>query len=527
MEPRPPKPPRQPAGNRQRPESEPPYPGADAPLPPRRQGPGQQAVPPVYGQPGYGQPGYPQQPPAYGQQPDPGYAPGGYAPQAPYGQQPPVYGQPGYGQPGYAPPAYGQPAPGQPVYPPQGHYPPPGAAYPQQPPYGQPGYGQRPPVDPQGRPLDPQGRPVDPGAAQPRVAGQPVTQGAWMGPLPDDDDTLRAAGYPVANTAPYAGGAHPPAGGPDGYATDPGDYRPSTGVYPAGVYRGSRSARNRQRRGNVQQTRLVAAVAAIGVAIFALAILLFFVVFRGDDNAGAPTAPGVAAATATVDPALAGGTTGGVVATQAPVDAAAVQPTAAPDANAAQPTAADPAAATTDSAGSTLVDGGLYTGTIERLLPTERVLPDGFVQTENVEASREDVAISLGDQAEVDALLVGWGWNGNWQRQFELDPALVTGPEQTIVLYVSIHRFDTVEGAQQAFPFFTQKAQELTGLGIGDGPALGDQTIWLIGGDAGANTVSVYIQRGNVMIRVYGYAPAGQPQQDVVDLATRIVSRLE
>jgi len=526
MEPRPPRSPRPPAGSRPQPEQ--PRSGADAHPPARRPAYGQQPVPPVYGQPGYGQPGYGQQPPA---PPDPGYGQGGYQQggyptQGGYPPQQPPGNQPLYGQQGGYPPQgpYGQhQGYGQPGYPPQGQVPPGGGGYGQQLPYGQPGYGQRPPVDQQGYP-------VDPYAAQPRVAGQPVSQGAWMGPLPDDEDTLRAAGYPVANVAPYAGGAHPPAGGPDGYATDPGDYRPSTGVYPAGIYRGNRSARGRQRRTNVRQTRLVAAVAAGGVAIFALAIVLAFVVFRGGDDAGTPTAPGVVVATPTVDPALAGGTTGGVVATETPVVVQPQQPTAATDA-AAQPTAADASAAqptaATDASGATLIDAGVYTGTIERLLPTVRVLPDGFVQQSNVEASREEVATSLGDPDEIDALLAGWGWNGNWQRQFEMDPALVSGPDQTIVLFVSIHRFDSVDGAGQAFPFFTQKAQELTGLAVGDGPALGDQTLWLIGGDAGANTVSVYIQRANVVIRVYGYSASGQPQQDVVDIATNIVGRLE
>ena len=511
MEPRPPKPPRQAPGASQRPG--PPSSTGGGQTPPRR---------PAYGQPPPAGPGNrpPAPEPAPGQ---PGYGQAPYPPQAPYGQPPaaPVYQQPGYGQQSYGHPGQ-RPGPGYPGFPPDPNtYLPDAQGYPQQHP---PQY-----------PLEP--HPQHPGSAA-RAMGQPVTQGAWMGPLPDDDDTVRAGGYPVTNTAPYAAGAYPSGAGANGYADDPGDYAPSTGVYPAGVYRGnrnSRAARPKRRRSNGRQTQMVSAFAVGGLALFLLAIVVGYVVFGGDDAPATPVAGGIAAPTATLDPALAGGTTGGIAPTAAPADAGAgaantdAQPTAIPaDANAGvgtQPTAAD-SGQTTDASGSTLLEGGLYTGTIERLLPTVRVLPDGFAQTSNVEWSRGEVAGSLGDVDEIDALLAGWGWNGNFQRQFERDPATVTGPDQTIVLYVSVHRFDTAEGAQQAYPFFTQKAEELTGLALGEGPGLGDQTVWLIGGDAGANTVSVYILRANVVIRVYGYSQSGQPQQDVVDVATKIVARL-
>ncbi len=493
MEPRPPKTPRtpsqrQPQQNPSQPSWDQPgqQPGGSPPVDPRYPNQ-QQPVYPPYDQPpatGYGQPGYGRSQPAPGygqppqQQPPSNYPPPAYGNQPPapgYGQQQPTDPYAGYGQ---GQQGYGQP-PQQGGYP--GNYPPANDPYAG---YGQPGYGQTPP----------QGGYPPAGGGQPPVQPAAATRsssGGWIAPLPDEQLS--------ANSQPgYSG-------------------------YGVGGASSGKPVVNRR-------TQIIAALAIGGLALMILAIVVGFIVFGGDDNKDKNDQAALAAtqtSEAIAAPATVPATSTTVLseATTAPT----TDPNAAVDPNATQTAGA---ATTGESGGgdqgSTTDNAGpaLFTESVETLLPTVDELPAGFVQTNQDQLQRADVATALGDEVTIDAELRDMAWRENWFREFAVAPAQ-SDPANTIVLYVSIHRFRTIDGAQQALPFFVQKGEELNGYTQVDGTSYGDSSVTMTGtATDGGNVVVIYALKNNILVRVYGLSPTGDPTADVQALVEAELAKI-
>ena len=491
MEPRPPKTPRTPS--QRQPQSKPSQPSWDQP----GQAPGgsppvdprypnqQQPVYPPYEQPpatGYGQPGYGRSQPAPGygqppqQQPQPNYPPPNYGNQPPapgYGQQP-ADPYAGYGQQQ----GYGQP-PQQGGYP--GNYPPANDPYAG---YGQPGYGQTPP----------QGGYPPAGGGQPPVqppAATRASSGGWIAPLPDEQLS--------ANSQPGYGG------------------------YGIGGASSGKPVVNRR-------TQIIAALAIGGLALMILAIVIGFIIFGGDDNKENNNQAALAAtqtSEAITAPATVPATSTTVLGQ--PTTAPTTDPNAAADPNATQTAGA----ATTEESGAadqsnTADTSGpaLFTESVETLLPTVDELPAGFVQTNQDQLQRADVATALGDEETVDAQLRDMAWRENWFREFAVAPDQ-SDPAKTVVLYVSIHRFRNIDGAQQALPFFVQKGEELNGYTQVDGNTYGDSSVTMTGtATDGGNVVVIYALKNNILVRVYGLSPAGDPTADVEALVEAELARI-
>jgi hypothetical protein len=490
MEPRPPKTPRTPSQRQPQPNPSQPswdqpgqQPGGSPPVDPRYPNQQQPAYPPYeqppatgYGQPGYGRsqpaPGYgqpPQQPqsnyppPAYGNQPPaPGYGQQPADPYAGYGQ-----GQQGYGQP---PPQGGYP----------GNYPPANDPYAG---YGQPGYGQTPP----------QGGYPPAGGGQPPVqppAATRASSGGWIAPLPDEQLS--------ANSQPgYAG-------------------------YGVGGASSGKPVVNRR-------TQIIAALAIGGLALMILAIVIGFIVFGGDDNKDKNNQAALSAtqtSEAIAAPATVPATSTTVLGQ--PTTAPTTDPNAVVDPNVTQTAGAATTEASGGDQGSTTDTSGpaLFTESVETLLPTVDELPAGFVQTNQDQLQRADVATALGDEVTIDAELRDMAWRENWFREFAVAPDQ-SDPAKTIVLYVSIHRFRTIDGAQQALPFFVQKGEELNGYTQVDGTSHGDSSVTMTGtATDGGNVVVIYALKNNILVRVYGLSPTGDPTADVEALVEAELAKI-
>jgi hypothetical protein len=490
MEPRPPKTPRTPSQRQpQQKPSQPSWdqsgqqPGGSPPVDPRYPNQQQPAYPP-YDQPpatGYGQPGYGRSQPAPGygqppQQPQSNYPPPGYGNQPPapgYGQQPAdPYSGYGQGQQGY-----GQP-PQQGGYP--GNYPPANDPYAG---YGQPGYGQQPP----------QGGYPPAGGGQPPVQPPAATRsssGGWIAPLPDEQLS--------ANSQPGYGG------------------------YGIGGASSGKPVVNRR-------TQIIAALAIGGLALMILAIVIGFIIFGGDDNKDKNDQAALAAtqtSEAIAAPATVPATSTTVLGQ--PTTAPTTDPNAAVDPNATQTAGAATTEESAADQGSTEETSGpaLFTESVETLLPTVDELPPGFVQTNQDQLQRADVATALGDEATIDAQLRDMAWRENWFREFAVPPDQ-SDPAITIVLYVSIHRFRNIEGAQEALPFFVQKGEELNGYTQVDGNTYGDSSVTMTGtATDGGNVVVIYALKNNILVRVYGLSPTGDPTADVEALVEAELAKI-
>jgi hypothetical protein len=159
-------------------------------------------------------------------------------------------------------------------------------------------------------------------------------------------------------------------------------------------------------------------------------------------------------------------------------------------------------------------------------LPTVDELPPGFVQTNQDQLQRADVATALGDEATIDAQLRDMAWRENLFREFAVQPDKSV-PAITIVLYVSIHRFRNIEGAQEALPFFVQKGEELNGYTQVDGNTYGDSSVTMTGtATDGGNVVVIYALKNNILVRVYGLSPTGDPTADVEALVEAELAKI-
>lgn len=156
------------------------------------------------------------------------------------------------------------------------------------------------------------------------------------------------------------------------------------------------------------------------------------------------------------------------------------------------------------------------------LLPTEITVPDGppFVLEQEAPLSFDEATQRLEALSDPDALLRGWGWTGGYNRSF----TRVGAPSGNIDwLQLGLQEFARPEDAQTALASFADARAAGTPLKTGPGPALGDRSLILSGPSDTGTEVSVYVSSGNLLLRVTGVAPTGDPSAEVVALAEQIV----
>ena len=163
--------------------------------------------------------------------------------------------------------------------------------------------------------------------------------------------------------------------------------------------------------------------------------------------------------------------------------------------------------------------------TIAAMLPVPDDVPPGMVQTVDDQRTAAAVAAAFGDlAADAEQRLNAWEWKGNVYRRFEVPADLAPDPGTTIFLEVSIHRFGSGDQASEALTYFTDDVAASGQADIEVEP-LGDEVRALQGGDNGTDIVTLYTRRGPILIKVAGYAPAGDPTEDVVALAETILAK--
>lgn len=208
---------------------------------------------------------------------------------------------------------------------------------------------------------------------------------------------------------------------------------------------------------------------------------------------------------------------------------AAVTPTSAPADDAGAPTsaAATEAPASTAAGGSST--GGSSTGgsssatNARALLPGASDLPAGFVRTEDDSRTQDQVANNLPDPEEAAANLDAWGWQQNAYRTFAIPADQATDPAATNFVNISVHRFADADGASQALSYFADAVISAQGLERIDVDQVGDESIALKGSPDGANLVVLYLRSGDYLIRIGGSSPQGDPTDDVVAVAKKII----
>ena len=153
---------------------------------------------------------------------------------------------------------------------------------------------------------------------------------------------------------------------------------------------------------------------------------------------------------------------------------------------------------------------------ISTLLPTRLDLPQGQafrLESEGI-STFDDMVAGLPDPERTPDLLRTWGWQENVYRIFASD----TPPPNSVgYVTIGIHRFATVDGAAEALPFFAEARRTALGYEPVDVGLFADQTEAMAGQAFNGRELIIYARRGNLVFRVAGIAPNGDPTADVFE----------
>jgi hypothetical protein len=153
---------------------------------------------------------------------------------------------------------------------------------------------------------------------------------------------------------------------------------------------------------------------------------------------------------------------------------------------------------------------------LSTLVPSELELPQGqpFRLESDGISTFDDMVSSFPDQVEARELLLAWGWEENIYRIYASD-----SPPSNAVgwLALGVHRFDSVDGAAAALPYFATTRRNALGYEPVDVGLFADQTEAMAGQAVNGEELIIYARRGNLIFRVDGIAPNGDPTADVFE----------
>ena len=107
-----------------------------------------------------------------------------------------------------------------------------------------------------------------------------------------------------------------------------------------------------------------------------------------------------------------------------------------------------------------------------------------------------------------------WGWQENVYRIYASDNP---PPDAVGWLALGIHRFASVDGAAAALPYFAAARRNALGYEPVDVGLFADQTEAMAGQAVNGEELIIYARRGNLIFRVDGIAPNGDPTADVFE----------
>ncbi|MBA2247085.1 MAG: hypothetical protein H0W23_03070 [Chloroflexia bacterium] len=151
-------------------------------------------------------------------------------------------------------------------------------------------------------------------------------------------------------------------------------------------------------------------------------------------------------------------------------------------------------------------------------LPTEAQVPPDLAMTEDRARTLDEVTANFADPAAARQQFVEWGWQRNLIRAFHTPEDAPVAPELIDGIYVSVHEFGTPEFAAEALDYsFGVQAADGSLAEIPIDP-LGETSRALYGTLSYGNEVTIYVQQGNLLIRLSASAPEGDPRAQAIDL---------
>lgn len=343
-----------------------------------------------------------------------------------------------------------------------------------------------------------------------------------MEPRPQRPRSAPGQGQPASpsaggHSAGAGGQGHPEGADPTAFIAPPRtqyDYSPLDLAPPS----------QRRRR------QLVAAIIGAFIIILIGGIAIFgYLLLRDDEpktNAVAATQTALAQQEASLEAKqteVADLAAAGATGTPAAADAGTA--TGANGQPAATKEATNPASAprATSTPGEVVASGtGPSVDELKAMLPDQSIMPVGLDVVTDTELSKADVAVALGGGRTAEQNLDKWGWSGNVQRSFAASDPASLDPTATINVTVSIHGFANKASAAEAFTFYSDILAN-QGWQEGQAPGLADNSRLLSStAEDGTTNVALYVQKGNVLYRIGGSSPGGDPTEVVLQVAQQM-----
>ena len=148
---------------------------------------------------------------------------------------------------------------------------------------------------------------------------------------------------------------------------------------------------------------------------------------------------------------------------------------------------------------------------ISFILPTEEQVPDGLVTIDDGERTLDDVASGFSDPEATIEQFVAWGWQGNVIRAFHLPEDALSDPNEIDGIYISVHEFGSPAAAAAALDYSLDVHATETDLLEIAVATLGDYSRALYGEMPYGNEITLYVQRGDLLIRLSASSPEGDP----------------
>lgn len=156
-------------------------------------------------------------------------------------------------------------------------------------------------------------------------------------------------------------------------------------------------------------------------------------------------------------------------------------------------------------------------------LLTEEQVPEALVMIQDGERTLDDVASGFQDPDAAAEQFVEWGWQRNVVRAFHLPENVEGDPNEIDGIYMSVHEFGSPEAAAAAldYSFDVHAAgSELDEVPVAE---MGEYSRSLYGRLSYGHEVTLYVQQGNVLIRLSAASPEGDPRDEAIQLMQTVL----
>jgi len=161
---------------------------------------------------------------------------------------------------------------------------------------------------------------------------------------------------------------------------------------------------------------------------------------------------------------------------------------------------------------------------LEDLLPDSNEVPPGLILCTTGSRSLAEVAANYTNPAETQQLLITWGWQENVIQQCDVASPSALPLDSTHSLYISLHLFGSAGSAAGALNYSFSDQLDSTGAEEFQVEAIGDLTKAMSIISTDNNEITLYAQKGAILVRLTAMSPSGDPLPDLVGVAQRTLS---